>query len=262
MKALFFRYARIALLFFAPLSIKAEDILFIGNSFTYVGNIPKLVEAIAFAKHKPVSFLMVATGGKDWGWHLKNAATDKALTAKPWNWVVLQDQSARATHAGDVAEFKANGAAFYDRIAQKAPQAGIVLYQTWALEAGNPIFKDTPSPKTFLNPDQMFGEIEKNYGELHATLQARDPQRKVLLAPVGAAFARCVKEHPEIRLYDADQKHPSANGSYLSTLVIYATIFRDSPLDVPAVRNLTLDPTSKKTLQSVAAEVTQQPQAQ
>src|SRR5438309_1637268 len=87
----------------------AEDILFIGNSFTFgagdqaiqkYGGIPKLVEAIAASKGKTVTTMMVAVGGKDWGFHLQQPKTAEALAARKWDWVVLQDFSTKPTHLG------------------------------------------------------------------------------------------------------------------------------------------------------------------
>jgi uncharacterized protein DUF4886 len=250
----------------SSLALSADDILFIGNSFTFGegdaqvkedGGVPKLVEAIATAKGKSAITGMVTTGGKDWGFHLANPATDTALKSKPWGWVVIQDYSTKATHVGNVDEFMKNGEAFSDRIAQESPQAKIVLYETWALDARNPIFTGTSDPKHFANPGEMIGEIIKNYTSLQTTLQARDSTRQVALAPVGEAFSRCHQEHPEINLNAKDLKHASQDGSYLSALVIYATLFHDSPKGATRTfPGFTVDANESDSLQAVAAEVT------
>ena len=44
--------------------------------------------------------------------------------------------------------------------------------------------------------------------------------QQVVLAPVGTAFARCLKEFPEINIYGSDKYHASVEGSYLAALVI------------------------------------------
>jgi hypothetical protein len=248
------------------LALPADDILFFGNSFTQgagdvwvvgMGGIPKLVEAIAASKGKTVNTMMVATGGKDWAYFMANPATDPALKSKPWNWVVLQDYSTKPTHLARTNTFMADGEAFYDRIAQESPQAKIVLYETWAYDARNPIFTGVSNKKGFVNPDEMIGEIVKNYTALLSALQAKDPNRQIVMAPVGEAFARCVKEHPEIALYNAkDLKHPTQAGSYLSAMVIYATIFQDSPKGaLTAFKHFAIDDNVAANLQAVADEV-------
>jgi len=246
-------------------TLPAENILFIGNSFTYgggdgavltYGGVPKLVEAIAASKGKAASTRMVTTGGKDWGFHLGNPATDAALQGKPWDGVVLQDYSTKPTHAGNVDEFMKNGRLFYDRIARESPHAQIVLYETWAYDSRHAIFAAAPSPKQFANPDEMTGELDKNYEALGDALRALDPHRQVLVARVGMAFARCVRENPDINLYATDFKHPDRQGSYLAALVIYATLFHDSSRGATGTfPGFTLDAAEAGKLQSVAQEV-------
>lgn len=151
----------------------------------------------------------------------------------------------------EIDDFLGNGERLADWVAEKSPSAAIVLYETWSYEAAHACFKaGDKGPAQFANPEEMLGEIRKNYAALHSKLQAKHKERRVLLAPVGQAFARCVKEHPEINLYSSDRKHPSIVGSYLSALVLYATIFNDSPLDAAPGRKV--DPKVVRLLQEVA----------
>lgn len=50
-----------------------------------------------------------------------------------------------------------------------------------------------------------------------------------LVAPVGLAFEKVNETRPGFQLY-ADVEHPCMNGTYLATLVIYSTIFGESPV--------------------------------
>lgn len=250
------RWGALFLFLFLLPTLRADDVLFFGNSFTFVNDIPGMMEAIAVSKGKTVSTLKVTQSGEGWAYHLSKPATDIALKSRTWNWVVLQDYSLNATHARKVEDFMKTGQEFEDRIAQESPKANILLYETWAYSPKHPIFAATAkSPAQFASPDEMYGEIHKNYAALQAALQGRDAQRQVLLAPVGTAFAQCAREHPEINLYAIDFKHPSPSGSYLSALVLYATLFHDSPLGAAPGRKV--DPGVAKALQEVAAEVTQ-----
>src|SRR5471032_25859 len=51
-----------------------------------------------------------------------------------------------------------------------------------------------------------------------------------LVIPAGLAFARVVKEHPEITLYISDKRHPTLAGSYLAASTTYAALFGHSPV--------------------------------
>jgi len=56
-------------------------------------------------------------------------------------------------------------------------------------------------------------------------------QLSVDVAPVGVAWERVMKERPDLNLFAPDFEHPSILGTYLETLVVYATVFRKNPTD-------------------------------
>jgi len=246
-------------------ALAAEKILFFGNSYTFgalapaalkLGGVPKLVEAIAASKGKKAEVSMVVAGGKDLGYLLHQPMTDTALTSKQWDCVVLQDFSTKTTHLGNLAESLANGETFYRKIRAHSPQAGIVLYETWARGKGNEFYTGASTKNSFINPDQMLSEIERGYEQMDSRLEALEPGEQSSLAPVGEAFARCQKENPGIELYSCDHHHASEQGYYLSALVIYATIFHDSPVGASReFPGLKIDSTVATELQRVAAEV-------
>jgi len=227
--------ALVSLVAFA-VTLRADNVLFVGNSFTYGaeapavqlnGGVPKLFEAIARAKGRDVTTWSVTSGGKDWAWHLAQPATGKALSERPWNWVVLQDFSMRPTHVGNVAGFTHDGETFSDRIAAASPHAGIILYETWARPAV--FFKGG----IFTGPEQMMQELHNNYGNLDDDLVKRDANRPARVALVGTAFARSESEFPAIDLNAKDNHHSTAEGYYLAALVIYETIFHESVKGAP-----------------------------
>jgi hypothetical protein len=233
-------YLLFALLAAASLSVRADDVLFIGNSFTFgetaplvklYGGVPKLFEQIAIAKGKTVSTSAVTAGGKDWSYHLAQPATAAALASKTWTWVVLQDYSTRPTHMGDIAQFMKDGETFSDRIAKTSPAAGILLYETWARPPGS-FYVGDPA-RGFSDPKQMMDELHHSYGLLRDDLAAKNPNRPVRVALVGTAFARAKAEYPAITLDAFDHHHATAAGYYLAALVIYETIYHDSAKGAP-----------------------------
>ena len=233
---------------------QAEDVLFIGNSFTR--SVPGVVEAIAKANGKTLTTGEVVKSSRNWEYHLAQPDTAKALSAKRWDAVVIQDYSSEPTRVGNVDKFMATGEQFYRKIREASPNATVVLYQTWALDEDNPIFSATqPSAKKFANPQEMIDDLVKNYAALAKKLEDLEPGQQVKVAPVGQAFAKCVAEHPEIELIGKDNKHPTDIGRYLSSLVIYATVFDTSPVgEVPA--KVKAKPDVAKTLQAIADDVT------
>ena len=223
----------------AAVTASAGDVLFIGNSYTYGGNepgvqklggVPKLVELIAESKGRTISTEMLAVGGKDLGFHLQQPETEQKVRSKKWDGVVLQDSSSKATRMGNVAGFFKNGATFYRLIREAAPDARIVLYETWARGEASPVYSRTPKPNAFMNPAEMTSEVVRNYTEQERRLESLDPGQQVALAPVGAAFQLCKEAYPDISIYTEDSHHANAAGIYLSALVLYTTLSGDSPI--------------------------------
>jgi len=265
----FFRYILVLALVMAPsVCLRADTILFIGNSFTFAdmaplvklnGGVPALVQAIAIAKGKQVNAKAVTAGGKDWSYHLAQEKTGHAL-AQTWDWVVLQDFSTRPTQAGNIDQFMKDGETFSDRIAAKSPKAGIVLYETWARPAG--AYYEKGEGKVLVSPEQMMSELHDSYAKLRDDLAAKNPARDVRVALVGTAFARCKAEYPAIKLDAIDNHHATAEGYYLAALVIYETIYHDSAKGAPTVlfHGLVKFPADVATeLQGVADEVSAAP---
>ncbi len=255
----------ILLVAITPVSVRADDVLFIGNSFTYGatapavqrnGGVPKLFEAIAHAKGRTVLTTAVTAGGKDWTYHLARPATAKALAAKIWTWVVLQDFSTRPTRIGNVAAFLRDGETFSTQIAVKSPNAGILLYETWPRPPGS--FYRTVPGQAFSGPVEMMADLHASYAQLREKLAALNPARPVQVALVGTAFARAQAEYPAIVLDASDHHHATADGYYLAALVIYETIYHDSVKGAPTQfyqGALTFPGDEAAELQQVADEV-------
>ena len=247
--------------------LHAGDAIFFGNSFT--NHIPALVADIAKSRGKELNTQGMIKNGQGLNAHLAGHGAADALKSKPWTAVVLQDYSLNATHARDTKDFMRYGDLFYGKIAQDAPAATIVLYETWAYNAQHRFITGVPDPKAkpdgdsdpkakgpdpkFASAGEMYGEIHKNYAALQSALQAKDAGRKILIAPVGTAFVNCIKDHPKINLYNKDLKHPSAAGDYLAACVLYATITGDSPAGASSIKGV--PDADAKVLQEIAAVV-------
>jgi hypothetical protein len=65
--------------------------------------------------------------------------------------------------------------------------------------------------------------------EIAAAHRAAAAELKVDVAPVGLAWQRAMQERGSLNLYAADREHPSVAGTYLTTAVVYATVFGKDP---------------------------------
>jgi hypothetical protein len=76
-----------------------------------------------------------------------------------------------------------------------------------------------------------------------------------LVIPAGLAFARAVKQLPEVNLYAPDKRHPSLAGSYLATCTVYGALLKKSPVGLGYTAGL--DAVTAKALQTIAWETVQ-----
>jgi hypothetical protein len=211
---------------------KPIRVLFIGNSYTQVNNLPEVFAALARAGHHAVDTRMVAPGGWALKDHWDKGDAHSALLDGHWNYVVLQEQSMLNNvvpvdgqpHVGSDAVFRP----YAEKWAAEARRAGTtpVFYLTWAR-------KLSPGDQASLNDAYVRA--------------ARDTGSA--LAPVGMAWARTRGEKPALELFQQDGSHPSPAGTYLAACTLYATIFHNSPQGLP---NLDLSPDDARYLQSAA----------
>jgi hypothetical protein len=67
-------------------------VLFVGNSLTYVGNLPAVLESLVSANGKPLKADMIVKGGATLTQWLDSGAVQKALQAGHYDYVVLQER--------------------------------------------------------------------------------------------------------------------------------------------------------------------------
>jgi hypothetical protein len=73
----------------------APHVLFLGNSYTYVNDLPGTFAKLAASRGQRVATTMYALGAYSLEKHAKDAATRKNIESRTWDFVVLQDQSQR-----------------------------------------------------------------------------------------------------------------------------------------------------------------------
>lgn len=71
---------------------KPVQVLFVGNSLTYVGNLPAVLESLASSNGKPLQAGMLVKGGATLTQWLDSGAVPKALQARHYDYVVLQER--------------------------------------------------------------------------------------------------------------------------------------------------------------------------
>jgi hypothetical protein len=78
------------------------------------------------------------------------------------------------------------------------------------------------------NPSMDIEEIAADHFEIAEELGLK-------VAPVGLAWDRSLARRPELLLHHTDNVHANVHGNYLAAAVLYATIFEESPEELPYV---------------------------
>ncbi len=202
------------------------QIFFVGNSFTFGGPVPSLVEDLAtYAGFHPPNVEYRAIGGQSLEGHRADTSADgaPARVAEGWDVVVLQELSVRPTDSiGPAEQFKEDATWFYDLAKDANPDCEVILYQTWARREGHAVY-----PTRFPDPADMQAQLSFHYGdaaERYIPAFSRSERNRV--APVGDAWQRQLAGGEPPRLHADDDYHAGRAGQYLNALVIYSTIFR------------------------------------
>ena len=211
-------------------------VLFIGNSYTTVNDLPSVFAKLARSGGHRVD---AGTAAGD-GWTLENHAsspiTAAKLAGKKWDIVVLQEQSQiPAIEQFRQAEMYPAARALVASVRQAGAQP--LFFLTWAHRDGWP-------ENGLVDYRTMQSAIDDAYlaiaGEQHAAI-----------APVGYAWQALLAQEASPGLWQDDGSHPTAKGTYLAACVFYAAIFRESPAGLSYRGNLSEVEASK--LQEVAA---------
>ena len=190
-----------------------DRVLFIGNSYTYVNDLPGVFHDLARAGGHRVETGMVAPGGATLADHAGSSDTQHAISGSAWEFVVIQEQS-QIPSVEQLRQQQMYPAARSLVTSARAVGARPVFFETWAHRDG---WADRG-----LDYAGMQTQIDAAYDTIGGELG-------VPVAPVGLAWWVATREHPELGLWQADGSHPTEAGTYLAACVLYATIFGQSP---------------------------------
>jgi len=184
-------------------------VLFIGNSHTYLHQMPRMIVKLAAAEHRGFSLVVDQCTGNgvslEWHWH--NRRTREMIAGNTWDYVVLQDRSGGPLE--DRASFDRHARLLDGEI--KKQGAGTLFYLTWAN-------RSRPDTQAVLTEAYMAAARRLGAG----------------LAPVGVAWQNVLEKKPDFDLYHKDGRHAGPAGAYLAACVFYAVLFNTSPAGLPA----------------------------
>jgi hypothetical protein len=213
-------------------------VLFIGNSYTYVNDLPAMFSSLADSGNHLVETGMLAQGGWTLEEHVSDPNTEITLGSTRWDFVVLQEQS-------EIPAFEQSRiTSMYPAARQlvnliRAQNATPIFFLTWA-------HKDGTSDYVYSDYASMQTQITFGYRTIANQLA-------VSIAPVGVAWAEALKQATSIDLWQSDGSHPTFNGTYLAACVFYTVIFRESPVGLRYPSQVSAD--NAILLQTIAADI-------
>ena len=195
----------------------ALHVLFIGNSYTYVNDLPGMLARIAATAGTPPTITTdeVVQGGASLEDAWDGGVAQAKILERQWTHVVLQGQSVEPLTALGPSTFFSYAQQFSDLIVGAGAQP--TLFVTWARAAGDPIYGPLPYG-SFACPAQMQDELTIAYEKV-AQLW---PQS--ILACAGEAFQRSLTRFPGIALQQSDLSHPTVAGTYLAASTFYVAL--------------------------------------
>jgi hypothetical protein len=202
---------------------KTLKVLFLGNSYTYVNNLPQLIKDIALANGDTLLFDSNCPGGHTFNNHFNNATSLSKINAQAWDCVILQAQSQEPSFSpGQVAAQTLPYAIKLDSLIKNNNNCSeTVFYETWGRKNGDASNCGSYPPIcTYLG---MQDRLRASYKLFADTTQS-------VMAPAGEAWRKSIAQNPTLELYSSDQSHPSLEGSYLTACVFYETLFHKSVL--------------------------------
>ncbi len=199
-------------------------LLFIGNSYTQRNDLPGMLATLAAAAPAvaapdlglpcAVATERVLANGASLRLHWNAGVAGRRISEEAWDAVVLQEQSTLPLK--NPRRYHENVRLFADRVreapagADPARVPALVLYLTWAR-------RDAP-------------ETQPAYTEAARAIAGEVGAQ---IAPVGVAWEAVRTSPGAPGLFAPDGSHPSPAGTYLAACVMYATVFRHTPVGLP-----------------------------
>lgn len=222
----------------------SSNILFIGNSLTFYNDMPQMLRQIANSHNHSIMYDRNTKMGYSLRQHASNDSTMRLIRKGNWNFVVIQGLSLDFTYYDQKGkdEVLPYLYAIVDSIKKYNTRAQIVLYMTWGYKEGD--------EQACVNEQRLcsYSEMQKVISDNYIQAAAHS---NMWVAPVGEVWQKIQMYYPKINLYQSDNLHPTAEGSYAAASVFYALLFQE-----PVNSNYydVLKPKAALQIQSAASE--------
>ena len=216
------------ILSFSIVGASAQDtlsVLFLGNSYCSVNNLPQLVQNLSASAGKT----LIIDSNMPGGFTLTGHSIDPSSTAKisqgNWDYVILQEQSQIPT----IDQYRYNDmypamADLKTMVEQYSPCAKIITYMTWGRRFGG---QQCDPSNTYCSP--VFSDFNQMQDSLSSAYWQISESLNIQCAPVGESW-RAILSDTNLVLHSADNSHPNIDGSYVAALTLFSSIWKQPSL--------------------------------
>lgn len=200
-------------------------VLFIGNSYTGVNNLPQLTYDVALSTNDTLIMDFHTPGGTRLMNHASSPQAISKIYSNDWDYVVLQAQSQEPSWPIQQVQTEVFKYAtiLCDTIRANNSCTMPVFYMTWGRKNGDASnCPNWPPVCTYQGMDSLLNERYQTMGE----------DNDAFVSPVGAVWHYIRDNYPGIELYSADESHPSLEGSYVAACTFYTVFLRKDPTQI------------------------------
>lgn len=202
-------------------SFAQKKVLFIGNSYTGVNDLPGLVYNVALANGDTIIYDSYSPGGYTFELHSTDINAINKINSNSWDFVVLQEQSQRPSFPPSQVQTEVYPFAITldSMIHANNVCTQTVFYMTWGRKYGD------QSNCGFYPPLCTYAGMQERLRESYLEMGDLTHAR---VSPVGVSFQNSIAADSTLELYQSDFSHPSVAGSYLAACTFYSTLFKKS----------------------------------
>ncbi len=231
---------------FSYLQSQTKKVLFLGNSYTYVNDLPLMISDIAASAGDNLTYDSNTPGGYTLQLHSTNSTSVSKIAQGNWDYVVLQEQSQLPSFPDsqvntDVYPY----AHILDSLITAAnPCTETVFFMTWGRKNGDATnCANWPPVCTYEGMDSL----------LSLRYRIMADSNNAILSPAGAVWKYIRQNYPLIDLYQSDESHPSVAGTYAAACCFYTVLFRKDPLLI--TYNSSLSPSDASDIRNAVKNV-------
>jgi len=201
---------------------QTTKVLFIGNSYTGVNNLPKMTYDVALSTNDTLIIDSHTPGGQRLLNHASSTQALAKINSKKWNYVVLQAQSQEPSWPigqvqSDVFPYATQ---LCNSIRANNSCSMPVFYMTWGRKNGDAAnCANWPPVCSYIGMDSLLNKRYRIMGN----------DNNALVSPVGAVWHYIRDNYPQIELYAADESHPSMSGTYAAACTFYTVFLQKDP---------------------------------